>query len=102
MEDGVGPTLEKGVARPLVVVVVAAVAVGLVLVTRCGGVLLRPVGLAWGRGEEMSGVSKTSIFGLFLSNGLNRISLAPTWKCLLGYSFFDQSDPNSIQSNSNS
>ena len=31
--------------------------------------------------------------------GLNRSSLAPKWKRLLGYSFFGQSDPNSIQSN---
>ena len=36
------------------------------------------------------------------SIGLNRISLTPQWKCLLGYSFFHRSDHNSIQSNSKS
>ena len=41
-------------------------------------------------------------FGTSLSIGLNRISLVPTWKCLLGYPFFYQSDPNSIQSDSKS
>ena len=41
-------------------------------------------------------------FGTSMSVGLNRISLAPKWKCLLDYSFFGQSDPNSNQSNSKS
>ena len=36
-----------------------------------------------------------------MSIGLNRISFAPKWKSLIDYSFFDQSDPNSIQSISN-
>ena len=41
-------------------------------------------------------------FWTSLSIGLNRISIAPQWKCLFGYSFFDQSDSNSLQSNSKS
>ena len=41
-------------------------------------------------------------FWTSLSIGVNRISLVPKWKCLLGFPLFDQSYPNSIQSNSKS
>ena len=45
--------------------------------------------------------SKESVLDLFVT-WIESNSLAPQWKCLLGYSFFDRSEPNSIQPNSES
>ena len=53
---------------------------------------------SWINSDSILSNFKASLLGLFLWIGLNRISLASQWKCLLVYCFFYQSDPIPIQS----